>query len=159
MQVARPFSLVIFHRPARLLMYAHSPPTIAAAAPNNTARQLIIWRNGASMHAAHALTPSHSLLCTNSLTDRLSDATREAQIAVVTSLVRVVVARAFAPVLLEQLADRTETLVGVHRVALVVVDQGQNVVFTLACVVEQLAEAVGFGHLRGHIGWEWQPSD
>jgi hypothetical protein len=91
------------------------------------------------------------LLCTNSLSDRLSDATREAHLAGGTTLVRVVVARAFTPVLFEQLADRAEPLVRLHRVALVVVDQGQDVVFALAGVVEQPTETVGFGQLGDHV--------
>jgi hypothetical protein len=72
------------------------------------------------------------LLCTNSLPDRLSDATREAHFAVGPALVRVVVARAIAPVFFEQPANHTEALVRLHRVALVALDKIQYVVLTLS---------------------------
>jgi hypothetical protein len=91
------------------------------------------------------------LLCTNSLPDRLSDATREAHFAVGPALVRVVVARAIAPVFFEQPANHTEALVRLHRVALVALDKIQYVVLTISGVIEQLAEAIGFGHLGAHF--------
>jgi hypothetical protein len=99
------------------------------------------------------------LLCTNSLSDRLSDATREAPITVVIMVLPVVLALALASVPFEQLADRTETLVCLHRVALIALYKIQHVVLPLSGVIEQLTESVGFRHFRGHVGWKWQPSD
>ena len=79
------------------------------------------------------------------LPDRLRCDTRGTDPPVVVTLVRVVVARA-SPVFFEQLTDaRMRSSASIELRALVVVDQGQDVVFTLACVVEQLAEAVSLG--------------